>query len=151
MIRYFIDSSIWKSKSLLWESIQLWTWWLEIYYRKVYTEQDVLWLELIFDRPGLVGADELFMNTQLTGVKIRGFLGDYCIRTRCPSIKTRHVKLLFIYSTFCSMLCVLTLSTRCPTWKGTLYYLVSLQTDWQQLKIGIAQELTVVPQHQKSV
>ena len=63
-------------------------------------------------RTGLVGADGLIMNTQLTGVKIRGFLGDYCIRTRCPSIKTRHVKLLFIYSTFCSMLCVLTLSYR---------------------------------------
>jgi len=25
----------------------------------------------------------------ITGVKIRGFLGDYCIRTRCPTIKTR--------------------------------------------------------------
>ena len=45
----------------------------------------------------------------IPGIKIRGFLGDYCIRTRCPTIKTRHVELLFIYSTFCSTLCVLTL------------------------------------------
>ena len=57
----------------------------------------------------------------IPGIKIRGFLGDYCIRTRCPTIKTRHVELLFIYSTFCSTLCVLTLccigrgTATCPT------------------------------------
>ena len=51
-------------------------------------------------QPSLFGANGLIMYTYIIGVKIRGFLGDYCIRTRCPTIKTRPVKLYSTYNLF---------------------------------------------------
>ena len=122
---WFVDLK--SSQSVLWESVQLWIWWLEIYHRQGSKGRYELSLDsscpgftvrglLSLKNPGWgTDEDEHFrpsFGPLIPGIKIRGFLGDYCIRTRCPTIKTRHVELLFIYSTFCSMLCVLTLSYR---------------------------------------
>ena len=122
---WFVDLK--SSQSLLWESVQLWIWWLEINHRQ--GSEVPYELSLEGSSPwGGTDEDEHFrlsFGSLIPGIKIRGFLGDYCIRTRCPTIKTRHVKLLFIYSIFCSTLCVLTRccigrgTTTCPTWERT--------------------------------
>ena len=118
---WFVDLK--SSQSLLWESVQLWIWWLEIYHRQ--GSEGRYKLSLDGSSSGLTVPGWLILEnfrssfrSLIPGIKIRGFLGDYCIRTRCPTIKTRHVELLFIYSTFCSTLCVLTLC--CIGWVGNL-------------------------------
>ena len=110
---WFVDLK--SSQSLL-------IWWLEIHHRKGSGGRYELFLDgfsagltvrwrLVLEKWDK-DEDEHFrpsLRPLILGIKIRGFFGDYCIRTRCPTIKTRHVELLFIYSTFCSTLCVLTL------------------------------------------